>query len=117
MKTLEERITKAIWKHTAKDWLEISRVDIVIVGAGPAGMTAAKYLADKGFKVVIFERRLGFGGGIGGGSGYGAPKGGIGICCSVIGGMPCIVMGVVYGSVSSIGGIAIGGIDMGMFWY
>ncbi|MEM0085411.1 MAG: sulfide-dependent adenosine diphosphate thiazole synthase [Candidatus Methanomethylicia archaeon] len=67
MKTLEEIITKAIWKYTAKDWLEISRVDIVIVGAGPAGMTAAKYLADKGFKVVIFERRLGFGGGIGGG--------------------------------------------------
>ena len=56
-------------------------------------------------------------GGIGGGSGYGAPKGGIGICCSVIGGIPCIVMGVVYGSVSSIGGIAIGGMDMGMFWY
>jgi len=59
-------------------------------------------------------------GGIGGiGGEYGAPKGGIGICncCSVIGGMPCIVMGVVYGSVISIGGITIGGMDMGMFWY
>jgi len=30
-------------------------------------MTAVKYLAGKGFKVVVFERRLGFGGGIGGG--------------------------------------------------
>lgn len=30
-------------------------------------MTAAKYLADKGFKVIVFERRLSFGGGIGGG--------------------------------------------------
>jgi len=67
MKTLEERITRAIWRYTAKDWLEMSRVDVVIVGAGPAGMTAAKYLADKGFKVVVFERRLSFGGGIGGG--------------------------------------------------
>jgi thiazole biosynthesis enzyme len=67
MKTLEERITRAIWRYTTKDWLEMSRVDVVIVGAGPAGMTAAKYLADKGFKVVVFERRLSFGGGIGGG--------------------------------------------------
>jgi thiazole biosynthesis enzyme len=67
MRTLEERITRAIWKHTAREWLELSKVDVVVVGAGPAGMTAAKYLAGKGFKVVVFERRLGFGGGIGGG--------------------------------------------------
>ena len=59
-------------------------------------------------------------GGIGGiGGGYGAPKGGIGICncCSVIGGMPCIVIGVVYKGVSSIGGIDIGGMDMVWYWY
>jgi thiamine thiazole synthase len=67
MRSLEERISRAIWKHTARDWLDLSRVDVVIVGAGPSGMTAAKYLAEKGFKVVIFERRLSFGGGIGGG--------------------------------------------------
>uniref|UniRef100_A0A7J3QCH8 Thiamine thiazole synthase n=1 Tax=Ignisphaera aggregans TaxID=334771 RepID=A0A7J3QCH8_9CREN len=67
MRSLEERISRAIWRHTAKDWLGISSVDVVIVGAGPAGMTAAKYLADKGFKVIVFERRLSFGGGIGGG--------------------------------------------------
>jgi thiamine thiazole synthase len=67
MRSLEERISRAIWRHTARDWLDLSRVDVVIVGAGPAGMTAAKYLAEKGFKVVIFERRLSFGGGIGGG--------------------------------------------------
>jgi len=67
MRPLEERISRAIWRHTAKDWLDISSVDVVIVGAGPAGMTAAKYLADKGFKVIVFERRLSFGGGIGGG--------------------------------------------------
>ncbi len=64
---LEARITRAIIRAAARDWEEISNTDIVIVGAGPAGMTAAKYLAQQGFKVVIFERRLGFGGGIGGG--------------------------------------------------
>ena len=67
MRPLEERISRAIWRHTAKDWLSLSNIDVAIVGAGPAGMTAAKYLADRGFRVVIFERRLGFGGGIGGG--------------------------------------------------
>ncbi len=67
MKSLEEKISRAIWRHTSRDWINMSNVDVVIVGAGPAGMTAAKYLADKGFKVVVFERRLSFGGGIGGG--------------------------------------------------
>ncbi len=64
---LEARITRAIIRAAARDWEEISNTDIIIVGAGPAGMTAAKYLAQEGFKVVIFERRLSFGGGIGGG--------------------------------------------------
>jgi len=63
MRTLEERITRTIWKHTAGEWLELSKVDVVVVGAGGlAGMTATKYLADKGFKVIVFERRLSFGG-------------------------------------------------------
>ncbi|MEM4052283.1 MAG: FAD-dependent oxidoreductase, partial [Ignisphaera sp.] len=67
MRPLEERISRAIWRQTSRDWLDISNVDVIIVGAGPAGMTAARYLADEGFKVVVFERRLSFGGGIGGG--------------------------------------------------
>jgi len=66
--TLETKITKHIIKEAARDWTEeISDVDVIIVGAGPAGMTAAKYLAEKGYKTVVFERRLSFGGGIGGG--------------------------------------------------
>jgi len=67
MRPLEERISRAIWKHTAADWLELSRLDVVVVGAGPAGMTAAKYLADRGYRVAVFEKKLSFGGGIGGG--------------------------------------------------
>ena len=65
--SLEERISRTIWRYTSRDWLELSKVDVTIVGAGPAGLTAAKYLADRRFRVVVLERRLSFGGGIGGG--------------------------------------------------
>ncbi len=67
MARLEQRISRTIWRSTARDWLELSDVDVVVVGAGPSGMAAAKYLAERGFRVVVFERRLSFGGGIGGG--------------------------------------------------
>lgn len=64
---LESKITRVIVEETMREWSSISSVDVVVVGAGPAGLTAAKYLGDRGFKVVVFERRLSFGGGIGGG--------------------------------------------------
>ncbi len=64
---LEKDITRYIIKYASEDWVKLSSVDVVIVGAGPAGLTAAMYLAKKGYDVVVFERRLSFGGGIGGG--------------------------------------------------
>ena len=64
----EEKISRYIIEETMKDWLDILNTDVVIVGAGPSGMTAAYYLAKAGFKTVVFERRLSFGGGIGGGA-------------------------------------------------
>ncbi|TRZ68517.1 MAG: thiazole biosynthesis protein [Methanothrix sp.] len=42
--------------------------DVVIVGAGPSGLTAAWTLASGGFHVVVLEKRLSPGGGIWGGS-------------------------------------------------
>lgn len=39
-----------------EDLYEYSDVDILIVGAGPSGLTSAKYLADKGFKVLVYEK-------------------------------------------------------------
>lgn len=64
---LESRITRLIIEHALKDWVDLASVDAVVVGAGPAGLTAARYLSEEGLKTVIFERRLSFGGGIGGG--------------------------------------------------
>ncbi|TFG05625.1 MAG: thiazole biosynthesis protein [Promethearchaeota archaeon] len=60
-------ITKAIIDTYMKELMEYSELDVAIAGAGPAGLVAAKYLADAGKKVAIFERRLSIGGGIWGG--------------------------------------------------
>lgn len=47
---------------------KIVKTDVVIVGAGPAGLTAGWRLAERGYKVVILERMLGVGGGMRGGA-------------------------------------------------
>ena len=64
-------ITLLIVEEFSKNFLQNIKIDVAIVGAGPSGLTAAKYLAEKGKKVVIFERKLSPGGGMwGGGIGY-----------------------------------------------
>ena len=60
-------ISKAITESFMKDFMEAMEVDVAIGGAGPAGMTAAYYLAREGVKTVIFERQLRVGGGMPGG--------------------------------------------------
>ena len=62
---MESRITRAIVASSAKYLDELSEVDVLIVGAGPSGMVAARYLAERGYRVAVFERRFSFGGGIG----------------------------------------------------
>jgi len=63
----EITISKAITENFMKDFLKAMEVDVAIGGAGPAGMTAAYYLAKEGIKTVIFERSLRPGGGMPGG--------------------------------------------------
>ncbi|MCD6568115.1 MAG: thiazole biosynthesis protein [Dehalococcoidia bacterium] len=60
-------VSRAITESYIKDLLEAMELDVAIVGAGPAGMTAAYYLAKGGIKTSIFERKLSAGGGIWGG--------------------------------------------------
>lgn len=60
-------ISKAITESFMRDFMEAMEADVAIVGAGPAGMTAAYYLAKAGVKTVLFERQLRVGGGMPGG--------------------------------------------------
>jgi len=64
----EASITKAIIERSSKELANIAKgVDVIIVGAGPAGLTAAHYLAKGDIKVTVFERKISMGGGIAGG--------------------------------------------------
>jgi len=63
----EEVITKAIVERFTKKFIENLNQDVIIAGAGPAGLTTAYYLAKKGYKVSVFERKLSVGGGMWGG--------------------------------------------------
>ena len=46
----------------------ILELDVAIVGAGPSGLVAARYLAKAGKKVAVFESKLAPGGGMWGGA-------------------------------------------------
>jgi thiamine thiazole synthase len=67
MKLKDEKITKAIIERYLKKFIDNLNQDVIIAGAGPAGLTTAYYLAKKGYKVSIFERKLSIGGGMWGG--------------------------------------------------
>jgi len=61
--TLRELAQSAgVWRHCPGD-----EVDLAVVGAGPAGMTAAVYAASEGLSTIVFDR-LGPGGQAGGSS-------------------------------------------------
>jgi len=60
-------ITQAIIDRFTEKLKACLEVDVAIVGAGPAGLTASYYLSCAGFKVALFERKLSVGGGMWGG--------------------------------------------------
>ena len=65
---LEEiKITKSIIKSAIDELLECLDVDVIIGGGGPSGLVAGTYLAEKGYKTVLFESKLSLGGGMWGG--------------------------------------------------
>ena len=63
----ESAISKAIVESYHRKLLRSIEGDVAIVGAGPAGLTAAFHLAMGGRKVTIVEKRLAPGGGVWGG--------------------------------------------------
>jgi thiamine thiazole synthase len=68
---IETDISRVIVKEYTRRLLEHLENDVVIVGAGPAGLAAGFYLAKAGVKTTIIEKKLSTGGGIwGGAAGY-----------------------------------------------
>ena len=63
----EITITRAIIDSYFRKLNDHLTMDVAIVGAGPSGLVCATYLAEKGYKVAVFERKLAPGGGIWGG--------------------------------------------------
>ncbi len=66
-KIMEEQISSAIVHSYFKKLEGHLSIDVGIVGAGPSGLVAAKYLAEAGLKVAVFESKLAPGGGMWGG--------------------------------------------------
>jgi thiamine thiazole synthase len=62
-KVSEADVSRAIIEGFTKDLLEHTSTDVVIVGSGPAGLTAAHYLSKEGVKTLIIERNIYAGGG------------------------------------------------------
>ena len=60
-------VTRKIFERFSEEFQDFFDVDVAIAGAGPAGLTAGKYLSEAGKKVVVFERKLSIGGGMWGG--------------------------------------------------
>ena len=60
-------VTRAIVERFNREFIQRLDSDVIIAGAGPAGLVAAMRLGQDGFKVNIFERKPSPGGGMWGG--------------------------------------------------
>ncbi len=65
---MEQMVSTGIIDSYFKKLKKHLSVDVAIVGGGPSGMVASYYLAKKGLKVALYERKLAPGGGMWGGA-------------------------------------------------
>jgi len=63
----EGDISRLMIEETFRRLSEYMKTDVIVVGAGPAGLSAAYILGKEGLKVLVLEKMLGVGGGIRGG--------------------------------------------------
>lgn len=59
----EKEVTKAIVEGFSQEFTEHIDSDVIVVGAGPSGLVAAKDIAKKKYKVLLVERMNYLGGG------------------------------------------------------
>jgi sulfide-dependent adenosine diphosphate thiazole synthase len=57
-------MTRAIFDEYSRTFLDYTDIDVALVGGGPANLVAAKYLAETGAKVAIYEQKPSLGGGM-----------------------------------------------------
>src|SRR3989338_7824743 len=60
----ESDVTKTIVRGFLNDFLEYTESDVIVVGGGPCGTTAAMLLAREGVKTLIIEKDIKAGGGM-----------------------------------------------------
>ena len=59
----EVEITRAIANEFHSVLIDRAESDVIIIGAGPAGLTASRELSNRGFKVLVIEQNNYLGGG------------------------------------------------------
>ena len=59
----EVEITRAIANEFHDVLIDRAESDVIIIGAGPAGLTASRELSNRGFKVLVIEQNNYLGGG------------------------------------------------------